>query len=363
MAPQQTRTQTRTAQPAQVDALNRQDKPIARREDVAPAPELPEPVARRGINEEQWRTLKNSVFPGALPDSILMAIDYCTARKLDVLKRPCHIVGMLVTEKRKRQQPDGNIIVDEKKVWRDVILPGIYEYRITAHRTGEYLGQSEVQWGPLTEFHGLKDVPEWCAITVYRWSEKLQQKVSYPAQVFFAEAVATKNDGSPNARWTRAPRQMLEKCTEAAALRRAFPDEIGGEPTEEEMDGHTRIVEVTPEKPRSTKPAVQQPRATNGAKAETKAASAATEGAPAATSEASGETAESGAPPADAPVNTETGEVLARPDQITHIRALLDKTGVPENETCEQFGVETLEQLAFDQVAGVVAWIDRVSKG
>lgn len=347
MATQQTRTQTRQAAP--VDALNRQDKPIARREDVAPADQLPEPVARRGINEEQWRTLRNSVFPGALADSILMAIDYCKARGLDVLKRPCHIVGMLVTEKKKRAQQDGTIVVDEKKVWRDVILPGIYEYRVTAHRTGEYLGQSVAEWGPSIDYHGLKDVPEWCAVTVYRWSPKLQQKVSYSAQVFFSETVATKNDGTPNARWTRAPRQMLEKCTEAAALRRAFPDELGGEPTEEEMDGHTSIVDVTPEPtPRKTKPHVEPPRATNGTKHEAQASSGPPGPEP---------------PPADAPADQATGEVLATAEQVAHLRKLLDQTGVPENETCEQFAVETLEQLAFDQVAGVVAWIDRASKG
>ncbi len=68
----------------------------------------------------------------------------------------------------------------------------------------------------------------------------------FPIQVFFSEVVATRKDKKTeqivaNARWTRAPRQMLAKCTEAAGLREAFPEEIGGEPTAEEMDGQRAI--------------------------------------------------------------------------------------------------------------------------
>src|SRR4029450_244449 len=49
---------------------------------------LPEPVARRGINEAQWRTLKGSLYPGASSESVLAVWDYCVARRLDPLKRP-----------------------------------------------------------------------------------------------------------------------------------------------------------------------------------------------------------------------------------------------------------------------------------
>jgi hypothetical protein len=52
----------------------------------------------------------------------------------------------------------------------------------------------------------------------------------------------------------------MTKCTEAAALREAFPDEIGGEGTEEEMAG--RIVEiVAAEVTRALKPETVAPRA------------------------------------------------------------------------------------------------------
>ncbi len=36
-----------------------------------------------------------------------------------------------------------------------------------------------------------------------------------------------KKDGSPNKMWKQRPYGQIGKCAEAAALRRAFPEEIG----------------------------------------------------------------------------------------------------------------------------------------
>jgi phage recombination protein Bet len=165
-----------------------------------------------------------------------MVWDYCVARKLDPLKKPCHIVPMEVK-------------VGNGYEWRDVVLPGIYEHRTTAQRTGQYLGHSKAVYGPELEVRGVK-APEWCEMTMYRWNAVSGQRVEFPVTVFFREVVATNREGKPNARWSKAPIQMLTKCTEAAGLREAFPDEIGGEPTAEEMDGQrafdATVVEAAP---------------------------------------------------------------------------------------------------------------------
>lgn len=202
-------------------------------------PALPPAVARRGITEAQWRTLKNNLFPGAHGESVLMVWDYCLARKLDPMKKPCHIVPMRVKQ-------------GDDYVYRDVVMPGIYEYRTTAIRTGFYMGHSKPEYGPEIEHMGVK-APEWCAITVYRWSPAASCKVEFPVTVYFRECVATKWDKKAgehtvNERWTKAPIQMLTKCTEAAGLREAFPDELGGEPTAEEMEGHSQTegMSITP---------------------------------------------------------------------------------------------------------------------
>lgn len=204
--------------------------------DVKPetALELPEPVARRGITEAKWRTLKNNLFPGAATESVLMVWDYCAARGLDPMKKPCHIVPMEVKDAKTNTY-----------AWRDVVMPGIYEYRTTAHRTGEYLGHSEPEYGPEIEAFGVK-APEWCKMTIYRWNSHAKMRVEFPVQVFFSEVCATRKDKQTgaivaNSRWGRAPKQMTCKCTEAAGIREAFPEEIGGEQTAEEMDGQRSI--------------------------------------------------------------------------------------------------------------------------
>src|SRR4030067_967912 len=91
--------------------------------------QLPQPVARRGISEVQWRTLVNNLYPGADVNGVLRVWDYCASRKLDPLKKPCHIVPMQVKDAKTGRYN-----------WRDVVLPGIYEMRTTATRTGLYLG-------------------------------------------------------------------------------------------------------------------------------------------------------------------------------------------------------------------------------
>lgn len=195
---------------------------------------LPEPVTRRGISEAQWRTLKNNLYPGATNDSCLMVWDYCMARKLDPMKKPCHIVPMEVSVK---DQDSGAV----NKVWRDVVMPGIYEYRTTAMRTGLYMGHGVPDYGPDIEVLGTT-APEWCSMVFYRWNEAAKQRVEFPVVVYFEEICATKWDKeqgkhTANARWRKAGIQMLTKCTEAAGLREAFPDELGGEHTMEELEG------------------------------------------------------------------------------------------------------------------------------
>jgi phage recombination protein Bet len=198
---------------------------------------LPAMIAKRNIDEAIYSALKNSIFPGASDESIALAHDYCAARKLDIMKKPCHIVGMSVKDAK-----------TGKYEWRDVIMPGIGELRITAQRTGEYAGQDAPVFGPMIEVEiGKKKVlaPEWCTMTVYRIIGG--QRVAFHHTEFFDEACGTTKDGDLNSMWTKRRRGQLAKCAEAGALRKAFPEESGGIITAEEVEGD-EMRDVTPPK-------------------------------------------------------------------------------------------------------------------
>lgn len=194
------------------------------------APRLPFHPAieqRFGIDVGAWRVLTDAVFPAAAqPESIIMALAYCRARNLDIFKKPVQIVPIW---DRKR----GAMV--------DTVWPGISELRTTAMRTGSFAGFDDTAYGPLVEEKlGGIDVryPEWAQCTVYRLVGG--QRVPFVGpKVFWIETYATakRDTKAPNSMWLKRPRGQIEKCAEAAALRRAFPEEIGGEYAAEEMEG------------------------------------------------------------------------------------------------------------------------------
>lgn len=188
------------------------------------------------ITEEQAgaiRTaLKTSLYPGASDASVDLVLAYCKAAGLDPMKKPVHIVPMWDNKAR---------------TMRDVVMPGIGLYRTDAARTGEFAGMSKPVFGPMvTENIGGREVtfPEWCEVTVYR-QLRSGHIAEYTATEYWIENYAIKGgkdqDQSPNAMWTKRARGQLAKCTEAQALRKAFPEAVGSQPTAEEMEGKAII--------------------------------------------------------------------------------------------------------------------------
>lgn len=214
--------QTKTEAPA----------PVTSRGDVvtvarARLPYHPSLKSEFGVDPQAWKALVEAVFPLAQePGSVVMALSYCRARKLDPFKRVVHIVPVW--------SKDAGKMVDT--VW-----PGIAELRTTAFRTGLYAGRDKTEFGPdVTEKVGKVDVtyPEWAQVTVYRLIGG--ERVAFPGPtVYWREtyAQAKRDDASPNSMWLRRPRGQIEKCAEAASLRAAFPEELGGEYTSDEMHG------------------------------------------------------------------------------------------------------------------------------
>lgn len=178
------------------------------------------------MDRSGWKVLCESVFPSAkTADSIVLALAYCKARNLDVFKRPVHIVPVW----------NSAIGAMVETVW-----PSIAELRTTAVRTNGYAGKDAAEFGPdLTRDVGGVSMtfPAWCRVTLYRHVGG-QRCAFVGPQVFWLEAYATfkKDSDAPNSMWRDRPYGQLEKCAEAAALRCAFPEEIGGDHIPEEIE-------------------------------------------------------------------------------------------------------------------------------
>jgi len=195
---------------------------------------------RFGVDRAAWRALVEAVYPSAKSaDSVVLALAYCKARKMDPFKRVVHIVP--VWDSVRRQEVE--------TVW-----PGIAEHRTTAFRTGLYAGCEPAAYGPditrtfsdtIPARNGRQaehvsfemTFPEWCQLTIYRLVSGTRVAMPGP-RVYWLETYSRRGRTVlPNDRWQRSPRQMIEKCAEAAGLRRAFPEELGDEWTAEEAGG------------------------------------------------------------------------------------------------------------------------------
>ena len=102
----------------------------------------------QSVNRHVMIAMQNSLYPGASVESIKLVLSYCKARDLDPMKKPVHIVPL--------RYKDG----DGKWKTKDVIMPGIYEFRTTAQKTGQYLGQDEPEFGPEISYLNVT-APEW----------------------------------------------------------------------------------------------------------------------------------------------------------------------------------------------------------
>lgn len=217
----------------------------------APADKLPTALVLRlpypkslgeyaDIDQRGWGVLIDAVFPSAQTvEAVCMAVTYCKARNLDIFKKVVHIVPMW-----------------SKALNREVetVWPGIPEVRITATRTGVYAGKDAADFGPEIEKEFIHidtrndsevermtvKFPEWCRYTVYKIVQG-QRCAFVGPKVYWEEAYATKSKWSPipNDMWADRRHGQLDKCAEAASLRSAFPEELGGEYVAEEMHGRT----------------------------------------------------------------------------------------------------------------------------
>jgi phage recombination protein Bet len=152
-----------------------------------------------------------------------------TGEKLDLIKRTVakgasdeELELFLYTCKRTGLDPLTRQIYCIKRGGQMTTMTGIDGYRAIADRTGKYAGNDD----PIFDS---EQKPRRATVTVY----KLVEGVRCP---FTSTARWDQYYPGKSPLWDKMPHLMLGKCAEALALRKAFPQDLSGLYTKEEMD-------------------------------------------------------------------------------------------------------------------------------
>lgn len=140
------------------------------------------------------------------------------------------LTGQIYATKRRQRLIDGQYV---DKIAVQTTADGL---RVIAERTGKYEGQTETLWcgsdAKWVSVWLLSDPPKAARVGVYRagFREPLYAVARWDT---YAQR---KRDGSLASAWAKMPDLMLAKCAKSLALREAFPNELGGIYSSEEMD-------------------------------------------------------------------------------------------------------------------------------
>jgi phage recombination protein Bet len=178
-------------------------------------------VEDQQFSQEKIDLLKSTICAGATNEELALFLEVCKLTRLNPFRKQIYAV----------KRWDG-------KAKREITTyqVGIDGFRAIAERTGDYSGQDAPQWcdenGTWTDVWLKREPPAAAKATVYRKGfDKPLTRVA-----LFREYVQTDKDGKAVMMWSKMPSNQLFKCSEALALRAAFPDDLGGLHVPEEMD-------------------------------------------------------------------------------------------------------------------------------
>jgi phage recombination protein Bet len=172
---------------------------------------------------EQRAALATLGIRNASNADLAVFLHYCQKTQLDPFAR--QIYGIMRREK-----------IGDDWVDKFTIQVGIDGFRVIRDRVAARLGVT-VEYEDTVWYDGdgsehtvwlRDDPPVACKVVVLKNGRR------YPAVVRTASYIATK-DGRPVKQWRTQPDHMIEKCAEAFALRRAFPNDLGGLYVPEEL--------------------------------------------------------------------------------------------------------------------------------
>jgi len=166
---------------------------------------------------DKLQLLKNTFFKNATDDEFELFLHACKRTGLDPFMKQIHPVKRPSYNSKTRQYEETLSI-----------QTGIDGYRLIAERTGRYAPGK----APTFRYDENGQMISSTAYVKKLTSDGTWHEIS--AEAFYNEYVSKTKEGKVVSMWQK-PHIMLAKCAEALALRRAFPADLSGLYTHEEM--------------------------------------------------------------------------------------------------------------------------------
>jgi phage recombination protein Bet len=178
-------------------------------------------------NDQQLAVLRHMGVENAPEGDLMVFHHICQRTGLDPFARQIHMIGRNAKDQRTNQW-----------VTKYTIQTGIDGFRLIGRRAANATGQTISV-----------EAPEWAAedgtwrpVWSPKWGFPIAARVTikrggepFTAVALFDEYKQTKRDGGLTSMWAQRPAGQLAKCAEALAWRMAFPQDLAGLYTDDEM--------------------------------------------------------------------------------------------------------------------------------